>query len=176
MPERRHELLEPYSRLTPCPSRASLCLAALRAGNGHMKTDITEQVQRLPSLRKDQLLPLWNEHFQTPPPKTLRRDLMVSLLSYRIQERAHGGLSLQARNRLKEIAAGQAKGPRRPTQVVAPQEGTRILRQWRGEMHEVWSTDDGLRYRGSMYSSLSKIAFVITGTKWSGPAFFGVKK
>ena len=141
-----------------------------------MTTDLTEQIQLLPSLRRDELVPIWNEHFQAPPPKTLRKELMVPLLSYRIQERAHGGLSLQARNRLKQIAAGLPKGPRSARQVVAPQEGTRILRQWRGEMHEVRCTDDGLFYRGEKYSSLSKIAFVITGTKWSGPAFFGVKK
>jgi Protein of unknown function (DUF2924) len=139
-------------------------------------TDITEQIERLPSLRRDQLIPLWNRHFQTPPPKTLRKELMVPLLGYRMQEGLHGGLSLHARNRLKQIAAGLAKGPRRIQQAVSPEEGTRILRQWHGEMHEVRCTDDGLFYRGEKYSSLSKIAFVITGTKWSGPAFFGVKK
>jgi hypothetical protein len=141
-----------------------------------MMTDITEQIQQLPSLRRDQLISIWNQHFHAPPPKTLRKELMVSLLSYRIQEKAFGGLSLQARNRLKQIAAGLAKGPRSTKQVVSPEEGTRILRQWHGEMHEVRCTDEGLFYRGEQYSSLSKIAFVITGTKWSGPAFFGVKK
>jgi hypothetical protein len=139
-------------------------------------TDITEQIQRLPSLRRDQLIPLWNQHFQTPPPTTLRKELMVPLLGYRMQEGVHGGLSLHARNRLRQIAAGLLKGPRRAKQIVSPEEGTRILRQWHGEMHEVRCTDDGLFYRGEKYSSLSKIAFVITGTKWSGPAFFGVKK
>ena len=141
-----------------------------------MTTDITEQIQQLPSLRRDQLIPIWNQHFQTSPPETLRKELLVPLLSYRIQEKAFGGLSLQARNRLKQIAARLAKGPRSTKQVVSAEEGTRILRQWHGEMHEVRCTDDGLFYRGEKYSSLSRIAFVITGTKWSGPAFFGVKK
>ena len=141
-----------------------------------MMTEITKQIQQLPSLRRDQLIPIWNQHFHSPPPETLRKELMVPLLSYRIQEKAFGGLSLQARNRLKQIAAGLAKGPRSTKQAVSPEEGTRILRQWHGEMHEVRCTDDGLFYRGEKYSSLSKIAFVITGTKWSGPAFFGVKK
>jgi hypothetical protein len=142
----------------------------------HMTIHITELIQRLPSLRRDQLIPLWNQHFQTPPPQTLRKELMVPLLSYRIQERLHGGLSLQARNRLKQIAAKLPTVPRSASHIVAPEEGTRILRQWHGETHEVRCTDDGLFYRGETYSSLSKIAFVITGTKWSGPAFFGVKK
>jgi hypothetical protein len=138
--------------------------------------NITDQIQQLPSLRRDQLIPIWNANFQTPPPKTLRKELMVPLLSYRIQERAHGGLSLQARRRLKEIAAGLPKGPKSARKVVEPEQGTRILRQWRGEIHDVRCTDEGLYYRGERYSSLSKIAYVITGTKWSGPAFFGVKK
>ena len=139
-------------------------------------TDITEQIQQLRSLRRDQLVLIWKQHFQAPPPETLRKELMVPLLSYRIQEKFYGGLSLHARNRLKAIAAGLAKGPKSRKQIVAPEEGTRILRHWHGEMHEVRCTDGGLYYRGEKYSSLSRIAFVITGTKWSGPAFFGVKK
>jgi hypothetical protein len=167
-------LFSHYS-LTPCSTRASLCLTALYAEN-MMTGKLAEQIQRLPKLRRNELVSIWNDNFQTLPPKTLRKELMVSLLSYRIQERLHGGLSLQARRRLKQIASGLPKGPRSTRQAVAPQEGTRILRQWRGEMYEVRCTDDGLFYRGERYSSLSKIAFVITGTKWSGPAFFGVKK
>ena len=139
-------------------------------------TNLDAQIQRLPSLRREELVPIWNDNFASPPPKTLRKELMVPLLSYRIQERAYGGLSLLARNRLKQIAARLPKGPRTASHIVAPQEGTRILRQWHGETHEVRCTDDGLFYRGEKYSSLSMIAFVITGTKWSGPAFFGVKK
>ena len=168
--------LKNHSSLTVCPSRASLCLAAFSTLRPHMTTDVNPQIERLPGLRKDQLIPIWTEHFQAPPPKTLRKELMVPLLSYRIQERLYGGLSLHARNRLKQIAAGLAKGPKTAKQVVTPEEGTRILRQWHGEQHEVRCTDAGLFYRGERYSSLSKIAFVITGTKWSGPAFFGVKK
>jgi hypothetical protein len=141
-----------------------------------MDADITEKIVELPNLSRAQLLPLWTEHFPTLPPPALRKELMVPLLSYRIQEKVYGGLSMQARNRLDAIASKLPKGPRKSRQVVSPQTGTRILRQWHGEMHEVWSNDDGFLYRGERYGSLSKIAFVITGTKWSGPAFFGVKK
>ena len=58
----------------------------------------------------------------------------------------------------------------------AHQIGTRLLRMWRGEMHEVIATGNGYLYRGQTYSSLSKIAREITGTRWSGPLFFGVRK
>jgi hypothetical protein len=141
-----------------------------------MDEALSQKIAELPNLSRAQLLPLWTEHFPTPPPTALRKELMVPLLSYRIQEKAYGGLSMQARKRLEAIAAKLPTGPRGTRQIAAPQNGTRILRQWHGEMHEVWSTDEGFLYRDERYGSLSKIAYVITGTKWSGPAFFGVKK
>ena len=141
-----------------------------------MTTDFVQEIQRLPTLRRDQLVPIWKEHFPTPPPPSIRKELMVPLLSYRMQEEVHGGLSMQARRRLQILATTLPEGPRSTRQIAAPQRGTRILRQWRGETHEVWCTDEGFLYLGQKYTSLSKIATVITGTKWSGPAFFGLKK
>ena len=54
--------------------------------------------------------------------------------------------------------------------------GTRLVREWRGEIHQVTVLDDGLEYRGSHYDSLSEIARSITGTRWSGPLFFGLRR
>src|SRR5207302_682790 len=104
-------------------------------------------------------------------------ELMVPILAYRMQEREYGGLSNSARRRLKEIAAslGHTR-PSLPETDSAPQTGTRLVRSWRGELHEVLATGSGYHYRGRSYSSLSKIAREITGTRWSGPAFFGVRK
>ena len=141
-----------------------------------MTNDLVQEIQRLPSLRRDQLVPIWKGHFPSPPPPSLRKELMVPLLGYRMQEKIHGGLSMQARRRLQAIAKTLPTGPRSTRQIAAPEHGTRILRQWRGETHEVWCREEGFLYRGEKYTSLSKIAFAITATKWSGPAFFGVKK
>jgi hypothetical protein len=102
---------------------------------------------------------------------------MVPILAYRLQEREYGGLSHTARTRLREIAASlrTEKVPARDSDS-APGTGSKLIRSWQGEVHEVLATASGYEYRGKTYSSLSRIAREITGTRWSGPLFFGVKK
>jgi len=94
-----------------------------------------------------------------------------------MQERAYGGLSHTARKRLREIAASlhMDKLPPRDGDTE-PQTGTRLIRSWHGEVHEVIAIGSGYLYRGRTYSSLSRIAREITGTRWSGPLFFGTRK
>ena len=142
-----------------------------------MDAELADKIAKLPTLSKAQLLPIWTEHFKTPPPPNLRKDLMVPILAYRMQEREYGGLSHRARIRLKEIAVSlrPQKGPLRDNDS-APETGTKLIRSWKGEAHEVLATGSKYVYRGKTYSSLSRIAREITGTRWSGPLFFGVKK
>jgi hypothetical protein len=138
---------------------------------------LSKQIAALPTLNKTQLLVIWAENFSKDPPPNLRKELMVPILAYRMQEREFGGLSHGARRRLREIAASlNTEKPSQERPDSAPQTGTRLLRIWRGEMHEVIATGSGYQYRGQTYSSLSKIAREITGTQWSGPLFFGVRK
>ena len=142
-----------------------------------MQDRLSEQIAALPSLNKAQLLAIWAENFSKDPPPNLRKELMVPILAYRIQEREFGGLSHGARRRLKEVAASlKTEKPCQGRPDSAPQTGTRLLRMWHGEMHEVIATGNGYLYKGHTYSSLSKIAREITGTRWSGPLFFGVRK
>jgi hypothetical protein len=138
---------------------------------------LEQKVAALPGLSKAQLLPIWAENFTAPPPPKLRKQLMVPILAYRMQEREFGGLSHSARRRLQEIArALPGKGGGKLELAAAPKTGTKLIRVWRGQPHEVLATDDGYYYyKGQPYSSLSKIAKEITGTHWSGPAFFGTK-
>jgi Protein of unknown function (DUF2924) len=138
---------------------------------------LSEQIATLPSLNKAQLLTIWAENFSKHPPPNLRKELMVPVLAYRIQEREFGGLSHAARRRLREVAGSlRTAKPSQERPDSAPQTGTRLLRVWRGETHEVIATGSGYEYRGQIHSSLSKIAREITGTRWSGPLFFGVRK
>jgi hypothetical protein len=142
-----------------------------------MNEDISEQIARLPAMNKAQLLDVWTKHFKNPPPPTLRKQLMVPVLAYRIQEQEFGGLSQRARRRLEEIAAGlDGKRGRPSLKTEGPPQGARIVRVWRGELHEVFCTDDGYSYRGKRFSSLSSLAKEITGTHRSGPAFFGTRE
>jgi hypothetical protein len=141
-----------------------------------MDAELSEKIAKLPTLNKAQLLPIWAENFKTPPPPKLRKELIVPMLAYRMQEREYGGLSHSARKRLQEIARTlPGKGGRRIEAASAPMTGTKLIRVWRGHVHEVLATDEGYQYHGERYASLSKIAKVITGTHWSGPAFFGTK-
>ena len=130
----------------------------------------------LPQLSKAALCDLWKEIFRTVPPAQLRRDVMIPILGYRIQEQAFGSLRPDSLKRLRQLArtfeanpkAGMASTPR-----FKP--GTRLVRQWQGEVHVVQIEDKGYEYKGARYQSLSEIARLITGTRWSGPAFFGIK-
>jgi hypothetical protein len=135
--------------------------------------DISQRIASLPALNKAQLLVVWRENFSHPPPPKLRKELMVPVLAYRIQEKEFGGLSHQARRKLEELARTASTRKRQPSAV---EDGTRLVRTWRGEVYEVSVTDSGYVYRGQQYSSLSRIAREITGTQWSGPLFFGTKK
>ncbi len=129
----------------------------------------------LPALREH-----WRELYGSEPPVRMSRELMVQAIAYRIQERMFGGLSRAARMKLAEAggSAGSAgsKSSRRGTQHrVKP--GTRFLREWQGQTYQVTATADGrFFYRDSTYRSLSQIAREITGTRWSGPAFFGLRQ
>jgi hypothetical protein len=140
-----------------------------------MQKELSAELESLPTLKKPELLGIWAENFSKDPPPTLRKELMVALLAYRIQE--FGGLSHTARRRLREIAASlKGDGPSQEKADSAPHTGARLIRLWRGETHEVVAIGSGYEYRGQSYSSLSRIAREITGTRWSGPLFFGVRK
>jgi hypothetical protein len=136
-----------------------------------------ERIRRLPTAGRDELLKLWQENFGRPASPGLRRSLILPILAYRIQERAYGGLDPESERRLRE-AVGDLKPPgtRNPERAHAPKPGTRILREWKGQIHEVLITSSGFEYKGEIFRTLSPIAKRITGTHWSGPAFFGTKR
>jgi Protein of unknown function (DUF2924) len=142
-----------------------------------MSTEITTKLQELPHLPKRELLALWQKLFAKPAHQRLRRNLMVPILAYRIQEQAYGGLKPSTRKRLQKLAT-ELEHEQKASRPQVPQlkAGTKLLRQWQGEMHEVLVADEGFEYQGKRYQSLSEIACQITGTRWSGPLFFGLKQ
>jgi hypothetical protein len=143
-----------------------------------MKAGISDQIANLRTLARQQLLDLWQKLYRRAAPNGIRRELMVPFLAYRIQENAYGGLKPAVRNELRRMAR-RLENPTAATEPLLRPKikvGTRIIRQWRGETHEVAVTQSGYEYRGSSYRSLSEIARKITGTRWSGPAFFGLNR
>lgn len=109
-------------------------------------------------------------------PEGLSRDLMVRCISFAEQCKRYGGLD-PANARLLDRLARQVKasGTLEIDRSVRPKIGTRIVREWRGRTYVVVVTDQGFRYQSSHFASLSHVARTITGTRWSGPRFFGLK-
>ena len=139
-----------------------------------MKTNILAQVAELNRMGMPQLKERWKALFDTEPP-VQNRAHMVRRLAYRIQELAYGGLPEETKAQLREIAEGHEQASKRSNKN-GPVAGTRLMREWNGERHEVTVTRDGYEYRGRPYKSLSAVARMITGTRWNGPAFFGLRK
>src|SRR5437660_5229819 len=103
-----------------------------------MGASIDEQIAELPKLTKSQLTALWQHSFGRNAPPKLRRQVMVPILAYRIQERAYGGLKPSTAKRLRTLAHMLEKNPSAVlTNTPRIRPGTRLLREWRGERHEV---------------------------------------
>jgi hypothetical protein len=141
-----------------------------------MPDPIAKRLAALPKLSKPSLCDLWKQLFEASPPAKLRRDLMIPILGYRLQEKAFGSLSAAARSRLRHLSEAFEKN-RESDISSAPRlrPGTRLVRQWRDQVHLVNVNTNGYEYQGARYQSLSEIARLITGTRWSGPLFFGIK-
>lgn len=134
----------------------------------------SRKISGLRSMSRSQLLDLWQEVHYKAAPDGLRREILIPFLAYKIQENAYGGLEPSVRAELRRIAQRLKTDPAAHLGRSRLKPGTRILRQWRGETHEVFVTESGYKYRGTSYRSLSAIAHRVTGTRWSGPAFFGL--
>jgi len=119
----------------------------------------------------------WRELFASEPPP-FNRQYLVSRLAYRIQELAYGGLKSETIRRLEKLGEDLDGGnitKRRIRTDIKPITGTRLLREWQGVEHVVTVTADGFEWQGRPYQSLSSIARAITGSRWNGWVFFGLK-
>ncbi len=145
-----------------------------------MEKTVLRQLAELQEMPYPALKEHWRSLYGTEPP-AYKRDHIICRLAYRIQELAFGGLPDETKAELERIAyedesrrqdnparRGKSKGTR-------PLPGTRIVRDWNGQRHEVTAVDGGFEYKGRKYKSLSAIAKVITGAHWSGPQFFGLR-
>ncbi len=133
-------------------------------------TDTARAIAELGKLTRDQLLDRWRATICPTVPSRLSNSLMIEALAYDLQVRAYGGLSPQTVRALRR-AANPRSG--RPAPRPGTRPGTRLVREWNGALHEVDVLENGYLWRGQSYRSLSAIAKAITGTKWSGPRFFG---
>lgn len=132
---------------------------------------IEAEVNQIRSLGIDALRQRWRTMFGAVPPKGLTKDILGRMIAYRIQEEAFGGLGRDLVKLLDRLARGDK--PNELNRRLKP--GTVLVREYRGERHTVTIVPDGFMWGDKTYSSLSVIAQEITGTKWNGPRFFGLR-
>jgi hypothetical protein len=142
-----------------------------------MKSSVLAQLAVLKGAPAEALKARWRELFGSEPPAYNRR-FLESRLAYRIQELAYGGLSREAVDRLTAMAkqyANQDPAERKARPLLRPVSGAKLIREWQGVEHCVTVRTDDFEHLGRPYKSLSSIAREITGTKWNGWVFFGLK-
>lgn len=147
------------------------------AGANAKDRSVLAQIASLKLLATPVLKARWRELFGTEPPAYNRR-FLESRLAYRIQELAYGGLKPETIERLEALGEQLDGGNpivRRTRTDMKPIAGTRLIREWKGVEHCVTVLDDGYEYQGRPFKSLSAIARAITGTRWNGLIFFGLK-
>jgi len=152
------------------------CSEDLATERGARPADIEAQLQALDGLSTAELQIAWRRLYRVPPPSRLSRDLLRRGVAFRLQELAHGGLSRGTVRRLQALAAAPDRGGE-PSAVpaIGLKPGTRLVREWHGQVHTVQVLDAGFEHQGERYNSLTKIAVRITGTHRSGPLFFGIR-
>ena len=143
-----------------------------------MTDTIPARIAALKTMPMPDLKQQWRELFETEPPQFNRRAL-ENRLAYRIQELAYGGLKPETIRRLEILGEQYDSGSittRRTRHDARPVAGTRLVREYKGVQQTVTVLVDGYEWQGRPYRSLSAIARAITGTRWNGLVFFGIKR
>lgn len=158
--------------------------AAARAGStgscpanaAAVADNVAAQLNALRSTSIAKLRITWRRLYRAEPPKRVNRELLTLAVAWKIQEQAYGGLTAATRRRLAELAATiDREGDVKRTRIARIKPGARLVREWQGETYTVIVVDDGFTWQGRHWQSLSAIARAITGVRWSGPRFFGLK-
>jgi hypothetical protein len=131
------------------------------------RIDVESELLGIEAMALADLRVAWTRLIKTTPPK-VGAGLLRLALAHWIQSKAFGALTKATERRLRETASGRSQ--------PGPTAGTRLVRAWQGKAHVVTIGDDmRVHWNGRDWNSLSEVARAITGTRWSGPAFFGLK-
>ena len=130
---------------------------------------VSDVVADVASADRSTLTQQWHALFHRDPPAHVQVALMRRVMAWHAQ---HQASPFAAKG--MTAASMSLTNPPRSGPTLAP--GTRLLREWQGATHEVLALPQGFEYQGKTFSSLSAVARAITGTPWSGPAFFGIKR
>jgi hypothetical protein len=141
-------------------------------GVGNGSEELAQEITRLLALNVAALRQKWAVLLGADPSPHLGRVIMVRAIAYQLQERSFGGLKPSTQRILDRVFDGRGESAQPRSRAGA---GTVLIREWRGVRHRVIVLDNDVVYRGRRYKSLSEVARAITGTRWSGPLFFGLK-
>src|SRR6266404_8960513 len=152
-----------------------------RSGRASTKTSLEDEIAHLRGLDLGGLRARWQSVFQRSAPAHLTRHLLFAVIAYRLQADRFGDLDHETKQVLDRTDARET-GPAMFTRLASFDQkrteltpGTVLVREWDRRSHRVMVMADGFAWNGQTYDSLSKVAFAITGTKWSGPRFFGLR-
>lgn len=140
-----------------------------------MPTDgnFAEALRKVDMAPRDVLVAEWRRLYRVEPPRFVSLTLLRRAVAYAMQEREHSGLPIVIRRDLLAIARGSLAANAAPRPRL--KKGTKLLGEWHATTHEVLVIDEGFVWEGQTYRSLSAVAFAITGTKWNGHRFFGLR-
>ena len=138
---------------------------------------LSAEIARIGAMSLEELRQVWRSRLGGAPPRLRSVDLLARALAHELQVRALGDLPTPVRRRAAELARRFAEEPGfTPSPGLVLKPGSSLVREWRSERHEVRVLEDGFSYRGEKIRSLSEAALKITGTKWNGLVFFGLKE
>jgi hypothetical protein len=142
----------------------------------HWSRTIEVQLDSRPNLSRSELLKLWRDSYGSDPPEKISDLLMRQAIAHRLQVKHLGGLNFSIRRALKRVLE-EPNSPYVKSRKIGKgvANGTVLVREWHGVTHQVTATKQGVLYRGKLFRSLSEVAREITGTRWSGPLFFGLR-
>jgi hypothetical protein len=152
-----------------------------RNGRASTKTSVEDEIAHLRGLDLKGLCARWQSMLQRPAPAHLPRHLLFAILAYRIQADRLGDLDHETKQVLDRTDAKDTGATTSARLVSFDQKrteltpGTVLVREWDRQSQRVMVMADGFAWNGETYDSLSKVAFAITGTKWNGPRFFGLR-
>jgi Protein of unknown function (DUF2924) len=152
-----------------------------RNGRAATKPSVEEEIAYLRGLDLKDLRSRWRSVFQRPAPTHVPRHLLLAIIAYRIQADRFGDLDHETKQVLDRTGAKDSGAVMSARLVSFDQKrtelapGTVLVREWDRHSQRVMVMADGFAWNGQTYDSLSKVAFAITGTKWNGPRFFGLR-
>jgi hypothetical protein len=152
-----------------------------RNGRVTTETSVEDEIVHLRGLDLKGLRSRWQSVLQRPAPDHLPRHLLFAIIAYRIQADRFGELDHETRQLLDRTGAQEAGTAMSARLISFDQKrteltpGTVLVREWDRRSQRVMVMSDGFAWNGQTYDSLSKVAFAITGTKWNGPRFFGLR-